>query len=418
GGQLRRFSGPGPFFQIRVKVTCVDMDHFCTPFLALSHQHFESEFKDKEVAKKFSRQLTSNIANASDLPKFRRDIFDFVIPTECLTETNFINFMLMKVNNAQEEESKSTIQGQQASQQSQQNPNQITPQLSRSQTYYKQTLVSTPSRYISSFATPEQSTQSLQQQSKKNTQEDTEIAGVSQINLQLLMSVLQYGKPLTMLVPVSSSGTFTAKVVPDTISLWKEGQVKRVQLAYLNQIEEKSQEKRNERQWKEKEYKEAKLELKRQQELLKQQFKIQGYIGGVQNEDVQLAKIIKNPNAIEGYDEQLDEMDDEDFGGEFVEDDDFLQSELQMAKFGDVNGEMPWDQSPDNSRQTSPNAEKKRKIVNRKSTKSLVPIARKMTKSAQPQNSMISSKSSMNLMMIMMKMKKKNKRFVQLFMLK
>ncbi|KAA6315181.1 MAG: hypothetical protein EZS28_055458, partial [Streblomastix strix] len=87
-------------------------------------------------------------------------------------------------------------------------------------------------------------------------------------------------------------------------------------------------------------------------------------------------------------------MDDEDFGGEFVEDDDFLQSELQMAKFGDVNGEMPWDQSPDISRQTSPNAEKKRKIVNRKSTKSLVPIARKMTKSAQPQNSMISSKSS------------------------
>ncbi|KAA6355306.1 MAG: hypothetical protein EZS28_049167, partial [Streblomastix strix] len=233
GGQLRRFSGPGPFFQIRVKVTCVDMDHFCTPFLALSHQHFESEFKDKEVAKKFSRQLTSNIANASDLPKFRRDIFDFVIPTECLTETNFINFMLMKVNNAQEEESKSTIQGQQAPQQSQQNPNQITPQLSRSQTYYKQTLVSTPSRYISSFGSPSTTSLSLQPQARRSAAEQVEIAGVSQINLRLLMSVLQYGKPLTMLVPVSSSGTFTAKVVPDTISLWKDGQVKRVQLAYL-----------------------------------------------------------------------------------------------------------------------------------------------------------------------------------------
>ncbi|KAA6309765.1 MAG: hypothetical protein EZS28_056441, partial [Streblomastix strix] len=99
----------------------------------------------------------------------------------------------------------------------------------------------------------------------------------------------------------------------------------------------------------------------------------QGYIGGVQNEDTSLTKLLKDPDAADENDGYSNQLDDEDFGGEFVEDDDFLQSELQMAKFGDVNGEMPWDQSPDNSRQTSPNAEKKRKIVNRKSTKSLVP---------------------------------------------
>ncbi|KAA6398134.1 MAG: hypothetical protein EZS28_006340, partial [Streblomastix strix] len=74
-----------------------------------------------------------------------------------------------------------------------------------------------------------------------NQIEQVAIMGVSQINIQLLMPVLSFGKSVHMMVPVSAAGKYTAKAIGDTMDFWKRGGVSKVQQSHFQymQVEER-----------------------------------------------------------------------------------------------------------------------------------------------------------------------------------
>ncbi|KAA6399786.1 MAG: hypothetical protein EZS28_004686 [Streblomastix strix] len=317
------------FFQLRVKITCVDMDQFCSPIIVLSHQYLQKQRDCDEIQNIISRELLSDVSNVSDLPKFRRNIFDFILSSEQLKLLSFLNFVLVKTDSGAhyeelkeiaekaqkqwEEQQRLYEQQQQSTPLShQQKPPSLhgypfsyspytTPPLSRYSSFIQDysphnqsgqsTRNTTP--FMTPFMTPRttqlftmdedtmsqhtaafpqsismnpqqqiqtidmtqiqpkpeivhnlqqtpsqiinqkpltyaQSFQNALKMHKTKEIQSTGFVGSSQVNIPLLLSVLQFGKNVNLLVPMSTTGQFMAKIVPDTMSFWKQGGVEKV----------------------------------------------------------------------------------------------------------------------------------------------------------------------------------------------
>ncbi|KAA6365416.1 MAG: hypothetical protein EZS28_039057 [Streblomastix strix] len=211
--QLKGYDEKSPFFELRVKVTCVDIDNTCAPFLALSHEQYVQDAENWTTTKKFSRQLTSDVASVSDLAKFRRNLFDFVVPGECVNNDSYLNFMLINTNTGMN--AGGHKQASENAFQSEEGNRPLKPtssQLLLPEVQQKVGIPRSPSQYLTSVSSTA-SLSNLGLDNKEGNEEDVQIGGVSQINIRLLLSMMQYGKAVNMLVPLSPKGKFTAKVV-------------------------------------------------------------------------------------------------------------------------------------------------------------------------------------------------------------
>ncbi|KAA6365810.1 MAG: hypothetical protein EZS28_038663, partial [Streblomastix strix] len=223
--QLLGYEEHGVFFQLRVKVTCVDIDNTCAPFLALSHQQFILDNDNQTTIKKFSRQLTSDVASVSDLAKFRRNLFDFVVPGECINNDSFLNFMLINTNTGAAAAATTKKNSQENAFQQEEGNRPLktsNSQLLLPDVQKEVGMRKSPSQYLNSF------NQTNQSGDQEVNDDDVQIGGVSQINIRLLLSLMQYGKSANMLIPLSPKGKYTAKVVSDTMQPWKFGLVSKV----------------------------------------------------------------------------------------------------------------------------------------------------------------------------------------------
>ncbi|KAA6360766.1 MAG: hypothetical protein EZS28_043707 [Streblomastix strix] len=293
------------FFQLRVKITCVDMDHFCAPFMVLSHQHLQKQRSGGGFQNIISRELQSDVS---------------ILSAEHLKLLSFLNFVLVETDSQSNYEELKRIaeqaqrqwedQQQQYEQQLQSPPatpsnssNLLSPfspsqrqqllQQQQQSTYSRQNSLyqtnitssiqnnqpqnrmniqihepqlmtgksqaNTPTNYQTQrdpfddqtiaevemnrhLSTHKLSTvgsqifgskplsytksfvYAIQQQQPKETQAIA-VVGSSQINIQSLITVLQFGKSVNLLVPMSKSGQYMAKVVPDSMTFWKQGGV-------------------------------------------------------------------------------------------------------------------------------------------------------------------------------------------------
>ncbi|KAA6392544.1 MAG: hypothetical protein EZS28_011930 [Streblomastix strix] len=90
--QLKGYKNKSSFFELQVKIFCIDIDNTWRTFLILLYEQFAQDVENRTTTKKFSRQLTSYVASVSDLAKFRRNLFNIDKLGECLHKRQLHEF--------------------------------------------------------------------------------------------------------------------------------------------------------------------------------------------------------------------------------------------------------------------------------------------------------------------------------------
>ncbi|KAA6392592.1 MAG: hypothetical protein EZS28_011882 [Streblomastix strix] len=152
-------------------------------------------------------------------------------------------------------------------------------------------------------------------QSQPKAAEAIKVVGSSQVNIQSLLSVLQFGKCANLIVPMSETGKFLAKIVPETMTFWKQGGVMQVQQAHIKDIERDEKKKKELRKIQKKrqqinnqqnnivqiqqnktmtneQKKQKQEEIQKKIDILKQQTKTEGFIEKVGKDNVSISRIL------------------------------------------------------------------------------------------------------------------------------